>query len=529
LVPGAQPCIVPWPGRSQRSVKNVRAEPTGRQRDEAEIAPHGVSRLIRIQAVKAFQEHESTRTGRRIADLARQNPGDSGFSIIRYGRRALTARVALADLAEKSLDVQYYIWEADATGRILAERLVRAAERGVRVRVLVDDINLAGRDARIAALDAHPNIHIRLFNPFSNRRFRGLDFVTDLSRVNHRMHNKLMVMDNAIAIVGGRNVGAHYFEAHEESNFRDLDIAAIGPIVREISDVFDHFWNGRWSVPVADIVDRPFEEQDHLTAIAAIREQIDADNYPFPLNIDLGELLATLDEEISGTTWAKGRIVWDDPAAIYDGWRSGKINEALYQRMQNLRRELLIESAYFVPRQRGVEAAKRLTDRGVRLRVLTNSLAANDVLAAHAGYSKFRRALLEAGVELYELRPDPGPIDKKLVSMESKAALHTKAIVFDREDVFIGSFNLDPRSASINTEAGLYVESPEIARQVIEYMDDGVAPRNSYRVLVDEQRRLRWVTDVDGAGVDYSKDPKSTWLQRSLTALIRVLPVDRQL
>jgi putative cardiolipin synthase len=483
----------------------------------------------RIHTVKAFQEHESTRIGAKIADLARQNPGRSGFSIIRYGRRALTARVAVADLAEKCLDVQYYIWEEDATGRILAERLVRAAERGVRVRVLVDDINMAGRDARIAALDAHPNIHIRIFNPFSNRRFRGLDFVTDLRRVNHRMHNKLMVMDNAIAIVGGRNVGAHYFEAHDKSNFRDLDIAAVGPIVREVSEVFDHFWNGRWSVPVADIVDRPFEERDCSSTIAEIRAQIESDNYPFPLNIDLDELLATLDEEISRMSWAPGRIVWDDPAAIYDGWRSGAINEALYQRMQNLQQELLIESAYFVPGQRGIDAAKQLEERGVRLRVLTNSLAANDVLAAHAGYSKYRRALLDAGVELYELRPDPGPVDKKLVSMESKAALHTKAIVFDRKDVFIGSFNLDPRSASINTEAGLYVESPEIARQVIEYMDDGVAPKNAYRVRIDEQRRLRWATDAGGAGSDYSKDPKSTWLQRSLAALIRMLPVERQL
>ena len=480
-------------------------------------------------ASTAFQGHEQTGIGRRIAELSDQHPGQSGFAIVRYGRPAFTDRVAMADLAEKSLDVQYYIWEADPTGRILAERLVRAADRGVRVRVLLDDINLAGRDGRIAALDAHPNIHIKLFNPFANRRFRGIDFITDLGRVNHRMHNKVMVMDNAIALVGGRNVGAHYFEAHDKSNFRDLDIIGIGPIVREVSDVFDHFWNGPWSVPIANIVERPFDEGDHLEAIADIRKQIEADNYPFPLNLDVAELLEELEDAIDDMVWAKGEIVWDDPAAIYEGRRSGKMNEALYERLASLEQELLIESAYFVPRRRGVDAARELKERGVKVRVLTNSLAANDVLAAHAGYSKFRRDLVGAGVELYELRPDPGPIQKKVVSAESQAALHTKAIVFDRKDVFIGSFNLDPRSAQINTEAGLYVESPEIARQVIDYMDEGVSPHNAYRVLVDDDRKLRWMIDVDGERISYAKDPNSTWFQRLIAAFIRLLPVEQQL
>jgi putative cardiolipin synthase len=484
---------------------------------------------LQLSTTEAFQGHENTRIGRRIEDLSGQHHGASGFAIIRYGRPAFTARVAMADLAEKTLDVQYYIWEADATGRILAERLVRAADRGVRVRVLLDDINLSGRDARIAALDAHPNIHIRLFNPFARRRFRALDFITDLGRVNHRMHNKVMIMDNAIALVGGRNVGAHYFEAHDKSNFRDLDIVGIGPIVREVSDVFDHFWNGKWSVPISSIIKKPFDELDHLAVIKDIRSQIEVDNYPFPLNPDVKELLEKLEDVLDDMVWAKGEVVWEDPAAIYGGRRSGTMNEALYQRMQTLEQELLIESAYFVPRQRGIEAAEALVNRGVKVRVLTNSLAANDVIAAHAGYSKYRRALIDTGVELYELRPDPGPVEKKIVSAESHAALHTKAIVFDRKDVFIGSFNLDPRSADINTEAGLYVESSEIARQVIEYMDEGVSADNAYRVLVDDSRKLRWVIDIQGERINHTKDPKSTWLQRLLAAFIRLLPVEHQL
>jgi putative cardiolipin synthase len=477
----------------------------------------------------ALAKHESTKIGAQLADLAAQHPGKSGFSIIRYGRQALTARVALADLAERTVDVQYYIWEADATGRILAERLVRAAERGVRVRVLVDDMNMSGRDGRIAALDAHPNIEIRLFNPFANRKHRVIDFLTDMARVNHRMHNKIMVMDNAIALVGGRNVGAHYFEAHTESNFRDLDITAAGPVVREVSNVFDRFWNGEWSVPISGIAHKSFTEEDHRAAIADIRQQIEQEGYPFPLDLDVEALRGELGSLFDRLIWAEGQIVWDDPSSIYEGFKSGRINEALYERLRNLDSELLIESAYFVPRERGVEMARQLGERGVRIRVLSNSLAANDVLAAHGGYAKYRKDLIKAGAELYELRPDPGPVRKAAMPGKSKAALHTKAIVFDRKDVFIGSFNLDPRSSGLNTEAGLYVESPELARQVIDYMDEGVSPHSAYRVILDDDGDLRWIIEADGGRLDYDKDPMSRWWQRAVAKVIQLLPIEEQL
>ena len=479
--------------------------------------------------VTAFAEHESTTIGSQLAELANNHPGRSGFAIIRNGQPALAARIALADLAEKSLDVQYYIWESDPTGRILTERLLRAAERGVRVRVLVDDINLSGRDARIAAFDAHPNIEIRIFNPFEHRGFRLIDFATDLARVNHRMHNKIMIMDNALSLVGGRNIGAHYFQSHAVSNFRDLDIVGAGPIVRETSNVFDRFWNGPWSVPVAKLVDRSYTAKDHRSAVEAIRSEIEVDNYPLPIDTDVQNLLDRLDEIFANFVWAPGQIIWEEPSKVFEDDSTGHMNEALHRRMQDLEQELLIESDYFVPRDRGIKAAKNLQERGVKVRVLTNSLSANDVLAAHAGYSKYRKDLLRAGVELYELRPFPGPVDKKIISAESKSALHTKAIVFDREAVFIGSFNLDPRSANINTEAGLYVESPELAQQVIEYMDEGVEPENAFRVLLDDDGDLRWVIERDGLRLDYDKDPNSAWYQRWAAGLIRVLPVEKQL
>jgi putative cardiolipin synthase len=276
-------------------------------------------------------------------------------------------------------------------------------------------------------------------------------------------------------------------------------------------------------------VDRPSTEADHRAAIEAVRREMQDDNYPFPIDTDVQSLIDRLEEIFSDLVWAPGQIVWEDPSKIYEGSSSGRMSQALYQRMQSLEQELLIESAYFVPRDRGVQTAAGLHERGVRVRVLTNSLSANDVLAAHAGYSKYREGLIRAGVELYELRPFPGSVEKNIISTESKAALHTKAIVFDREAVFIGSFNLDPRSAAINTEAGIYVESPVLAQQVVDYMEEGVAPDNAFRVLLDDNDDLRWVIEKDGFRLDYEQDPNSRWFERWAVGLIRMLPVEKQL
>jgi putative cardiolipin synthase len=477
----------------------------------------------------AFHDYLDTSVGQLFEESAQQHPGESGFAIIRYGRQAFTDRIALVDLAEKTLDAQYYIWEADATGRILAEHLMQAADRGVRVRLLVDDINLGGRDAMVAAMDAHPNIEIRVFNPFANRSARVFDFLTDLGRVNHRMHNKIMVMDNALAIVGGRNIGNHYFNVATDANFRDLDIAAAGPVVREISTVFDYFWNGDWAVPIAALVDRPYTEADLRATRMTVRAWLAENPYPYPLDQDVAALRSELSSIRDQFIWAPGRIVWNDPAAIEQGIQAGVIFKAFDKKIQTLQKELLIESAYFVVRDRALEIVKQMTDRGVRIRVLTNSLASNDVVAAHAGYAKRRKELLEAGAELYEYRPDSMVGKTRAWRGESKAALHTKAVVFDRESVFIGSFNLDLRSSDINTEAGLYVESPELAEQVIAYMDEGVRPENSYRVMLDQDGDLYWVTQVDGAEVRYYEEPQTTFGQRFMSGLIMILPVEQQL
>ncbi len=477
----------------------------------------------------AYSDHASTTIGRYVQKAAARHPGESGFAIIRTGRNAFTTRAALTELAQKTLDLQYYIWEQDATGRLLAERVLQAADRGVRVRVLLDDMNFKGRDAVLAALDAHPNIEIRVFNPFAIRGARGLEFLTNFARVNHRMHNKLLVMDNALAIVGGRNIGDHYFQVDTEANFRDLDVAAGGPVVREISKVFDHFFNGDWAVPISALVGRPYTEKDLQAARATIHERIATDHYPYPVDQDTAALKSALKSEIDKFVWAPGRIVWDDPAEIAATGGTSRMLEGLHRRVGSLETDLLIESPYFVPRDRGIARMKELHDKGVRIRVLTNSLASNDVMAAHAGYADRRKQVLESGVELYELRADAGVIKKRLAFFGAKAALHAKVVVFDRKDVFIGSFNLDPRSSDINTEAGLYIESPQLAAQVIAWMDEGVLPENSYRVFLDQDGKLTWVTQDNGQEVVYHHDPESSAWQRFEAGFIGILPVENQL
>ena len=476
----------------------------------------------------ALEDYRSTSMGQRWGAAEDQHPGLSGFDILRYGRVAFTTRLGMIDRAEKTLDLQVYIWEADETGRILAERLARAADRGVRVRLLVDDMGKGPSDEAIASIDAHPNIEIRIFNPFAHRGAITFDFVTDLNRVNHRMHNKVVIADNSFAIVGGRNVGDHYFSVSPNTNFRDLDIAAVGPVVREISGVFDHFWRGDWSVPISVLVEKTYTEQDLRAGVAQLRQTIAAGSYPYVVDDDLDRLAKHFETVEERIVWARGQVVWDDPEEGRKTGQTEEIIKALRKKITTVDSAFMIESAYFVIGDGGVETLSNMVDRGVEVRVLTNSLVSNDVLAAHAGHANYRKQLLEAGVEVYELRPDSGVIKREWTG-EAFAGLHTKALAFDNESVFIGSFNLDPRSAAINTEAGVYVESPELAARLQAYMDEGVEPANSYRLKLDDDGDLVWITEDDGVEVRYEKDPLSTFGQRFTAGFIGILPVEGQL
>ena len=478
----------------------------------------------------AFDRPQSTVSGALVADAAAAHPGSSGFALVRSGRDALTVRLLVTELAEESLDLQYYIYKGDTSGRLLTEHLLRAADRGVRVRLLVDDNNLAGRDPIVAALDAHPHIEVRIFNPFAHRRSHGLDFAVDFSRVNHRMHNKIFVSDGAVAVVGGRNIGDDYFGLSPEANFRDLDVATAGPIVREIAAGFDGFWNSDWAYPVAALVERQATPADLEKLRTALRAALEVDPGPWPLDHDIADLRAPLDELVSRLVWAPGQVVADDPSTLTRGER-GSVAVALVEQMAAAEREILIESAYFVQRKPGVEAARRVCDSGIRIRVLTNSLASNDVAPAHAGYEKNRKRLLEAGVELHELRPDAVTVARQVAPEAAGAitALHTKAVVLDRETVFIGSFNLDPRSAELNTEVALLISSSELAAQVAAFMDEGVAVDSSYRIVLGNDGDVIWISEAGGAERRWKHEPETSCWQRFVADVVKLFPIQSQL
>src|SRR6187200_1397475 len=292
----------------------------------------------------AFDDPASTRLGQFFGPAADQHPGLSGFSLLSQAREAFITRLALADLAERSLDMQYYMWDGDTTGRIIVEHVLKAADRGVRVRLLVDDPYYKDSDSVKAGLDAHPNVEIRLFNPLTNRRWSILDFIFDFGRVNRRMHNKLMVADNAAAIVGGRNIGDIYYGVDTVANYRDLDVLAVGPVVRDLSAVFDGYWNSPSTVPVKAIVNRAHDAADLDALLVRLREEIAAADYPYPIDQDLGQLAAQGAELRDNLVWANGFVVADDPESIAPGKESDDVMAFIRERIAHLKAELLVES-----------------------------------------------------------------------------------------------------------------------------------------------------------------------------------------
>ena len=479
----------------------------------------------------AFSEPQTTTVGALFQEAADRHPGQSGFGLVREGGRAFTARLAMADLAEKTLDAQYYIWDADTTGRIMADRLIRAADRGVRVRLLLDDhYQTEEGDFKLSALDAHPNIEVRFFNPVQNRRWRMWSFLTDFGRVNHRMHNKLFIMDNALGIAGGRNIADTYFGVRPDQNFRDLDMVMAGPVVKELSASFDLFWNSEWAIPVGAVMGKSATEQDFLPLRKQLTDRISAAGYPYPIEERIADLRARIVEIRDAFIWAPGRVLVEDPGRVSTDDGGMIITSAILERLAETKNEVLIESPYFILRARGLQELRQLTSRGVRVRLLTNSAATNDVIAAHAGYANTREELLNAGVELYELRPDSNmKREWSIAAGKSRAALHAKAMAFDRETAFIGSFNLDPRSRSINTEIGVMVESPELARQLGEYMDEGVAPGSAYHVTLDKDDDLAWTAETSGTDVAFDTDPETSPWQRFVVDVVGLLPIEEQL
>jgi putative cardiolipin synthase len=464
----------------------------------------------------------------------------SGVQLVEQNALAFAYRSASAAAAERSLDVQYYIWNDDLTGRLLAAALMRAAERGVRVRVLVDDIDARAKHDLFQVADLHPNIEVRLFNPFYNRSGSlgpASEWLLRPNVLNRRMHNKAWIVDNRVAIVGGRNIGDEYFGASEHSNFSDLDVVLAGPIVAEVSSAFDAYWNSSNAVPVSRFDGREPDPRDLEKLVAGAQEylaQADETRYIAALRDpqQRDELLANQPPPLS---IGNVRLLVDDPAKVgthAKGPEASNVLAGLEGVMFSADSELLIVSPYFVPRNEGRRILVREAQRGVRVAVLTNSLAATDVAAVHTGYARQRRELLAGGVELYEMKRKAGSEEGRRqisVTGSSGASLHTKAMIIDRRWVFVGSMNLDPRSAFLNTEMGVLIESPELAGQLRAQFERTTGPELSYRVVLEEDEGLVWYDRVNGRERRLEREPDASAGRRLAVTLLRLVPMESQL
>ena len=486
----------------------------------------------------ALQDTGATWLGQKGQGLLKTHPGQSGFLPLKSGVDALLMRLVLAETAQRSLDVQYYIWHDDLSGRLFANALLRAADRGVRVRVLLDDVGTKANDETLLSLDAHANIEIRLFNPVASRTFRSLSALGDLSRVNRRMHNKAFVADNQAAILGGRNIGDEYFDASGEVAFGDLDVLTIGPVVNDVSVAFDQYWNAPLSIPVAAL----FGRNGDIASLDALRAELTAFVQTQSNSVYVtgarAELLENIGTTRSAFSWGTAHLLYDDPAKIS---RAPEVTEGhLLPQFANLgehvQNELLIISPYFVPGEKGVAWLGAMVKRGVRVTVLTNSLAATDVGSVHAGYKRYRQGLLQAGVTLYELKPDAIEYERAMRKggriSGSSASLHAKTFVFDRRAVFIGSMNLDPRSIQLNTEIGVVCESPPLAEALASGLEQNLA-KIAWRLdLVADASgspQLAWVENGANGTRQLLQEPGvSVWRQLGVWFL-GLLPIESQL
>jgi putative cardiolipin synthase len=487
----------------------------------------------------AYSDTGNTFLGSRIAaESPAHPPGESGFHLLGNGLDAFVARAVLARLAERSIDVQYYLYHDDLVGRLFTWQLLQAADRGVRVRLLVDDMDLAGRDLSVAALDLHPNVEVRIFNPFSRKTGRTSQYVTRMGSVTRRMHNKSFTVDSQAAILGGRNIGNEYFEADPELKFADLDVVCFGPVARDVSTAFDLYWNSELAYPVSVLVDEPPSPEE----VARKRRQLNdfvatqADS-PYLQALRNSGLADKIRKHQVQTSWGNAVVVYDRPEKILHdtGEKEYQLAPQLKPYVEGVRKELIIFSPYFVPGEAGTAFLTVLAARGVRVRILTNSLASNDVSVVHAGYAKYRKPLLRGGVELYEMNRKltrEQREEKEGAAGSSKASLHAKSFVFDRGQVFIGSLNLDPRAMIHNTEIGVVLTSPEIAQGMGDWFDENI-DRLAFRLELnkgeDGSETLLWHGLVDGAPRTFDAEPYTGFWKRLGIGFLGILPIESQL
>lgn len=472
---------------------------------------------VAVFAIEPAQDGEFAEIADRFA--AKHGELVSGFRLLDRNADGLRWRLALIDSAKYSIDAQYYVWYGDAAGRTLARHLIDAADRGIRVRLLVDDLStilvnaakVSLRDDSASMLDSHPNIELRLFNPWSRRKLIGRirESLGDFGRANQRMHNKMLIVDNRAMIAGGRNIGDEYMGLHSDFNFRDLDVLAIGPVVPAASDIFDDFWNSEWVLPIS-LLNRDFTQEgpspdgmsiDQTTSESASIGGFSSEYRKWSAEIE------TLEGQLEPGT---AEIFSDRPVGR-------EIDHVMlshiYSLMDAAEGELLIENAYIIPSDVGIEHLSRLKDNNVKIRILTNSLASHDVPAVNSHYKKWRKPIIKSGADLFEWRHDPAVQGSVLDSNGVSAGfggLHAKAMVVDRRKIYIGSMNYDPRSADINTEMGVFIESPALGEQLARIIERDMQPENSWHVALDADDKLVWSNDVE----ERRRQPARSWWQR---------------
>jgi putative cardiolipin synthase len=463
--------------------------------------------------------------GRIEAMLA---PGESAHWLLDRNQLALTARLALTDEAASSLDVQYFIWQDDATGYLLSDRLLRAADRGVRVRVLMDDLGVSGPGGEVLKLDAHPLVAVRIFNPWKARGSRfaaAAEFLARAPTLNRRMHNKTFIADGRFAVLGGRNIGDRYFGIYEDFVQNDLDVMVAGPLAGTVTETFDDYWNSEYSYPVALFA----RDERPRHPIDATRNELRASIFSSaevlrPFTLEPADWSSYLEELVATFAPARGEVLWESPDILdFDRPR-------LYSRYKELlasaRSEVLISSPYFIPDEDFRDLIRELVGNGVRVVVVTNSLATNNHVVAHTGYRRWRREVLAAGVELYELRADAAALEYYVTPPATAAylGLHAKALVVDRARAFVGSPNVDPRSMELNTEIGVVGEGTEFAARVAALIERDIAPENAWRVTMDEEGWLKWSTGDQVV----RRQPANGFMQRVIEFLMNLLPIKDQ-
>jgi len=492
---------------------------------------------------KTIAGGEDSILGKAFVPLLQEQARKSGVILLGDGLDAFVGRAVLATLAEKSIDVQYYMFHQDTVGRLLIREFIKAADRGVRVRLLIDDMYGEEADDVWSALDSHPNMEVRLYNPFVRGHSKAMQMVTQVKRVNHRMHSKTYTVDNQVTIVGGRNIGDEYFNADTEVAFSDLDAMAIGPVVPQVSSEFDEYWNNRHSFPVNILIAGIEEKTVPKGALDSLHEDLNEffqqpQTLAYRDAVNNSDFANALRDHTARFSFSEAKIIHDSAEKMtkeHENWKEELLISQLAPYIQQAKKEFTLVSPYFVPGQRGADAICKLAEAGVRVRILTNSLVSNDVSAVHTGYIRHRKQLLRCGVELYELNEQLKKLEAERFTWLpglSKSSLHAKTMAMDKELMFVGSFNFDPRSLNINTEIGILFQDPAIASRSAQKFAEHI-DKIAFRVeLVKDDKgkeSMRWTATEGGQKVVFTHEPYASFWKRLSVNLMRILPIDSML